>query len=122
MEERVEGKCEVDSSDKLYSSIRNILITGLFTSIIIIVIGFLMMVFSGRGSEKIMPFSKMAWSIFELEPLAILSLGILILLLTPLARVFTTSIIFYKQKDYLYVAISLFVVVVLMASLLFGVK
>lgn len=123
-EKEVENEkiCKKDKVKDIHSSVRNVLATGLITSITIITIGFLMMFFSGEESEKIMPFSKMAWSILEFKPLAVLSLGILILLLTPLARVFMTSVIFYKEKDYKYVVISVIVIVVLLASLLLGAK
>ncbi len=106
----------------IYVPIRRVLIAGTIGSFALMAIGFAMLVGSSPSLEasQIMPFSKIAGNLAAFDPTAILSLGIVILLLTPLARVFMTSVLFFKQRDFLYVGISAIVIVVLVASLLLG--
>ena len=48
--------------------------------------------------------------------------GLLMLIALPIVRVFAAGVIFLKQKDFIYVGLSTFVLVVLLASLLLGKK
>lgn len=54
------------------------------------------------------------------DPAAIIQLGVLLLVATPIARVVFAVIGFAVERDRLYVAISLFVLAVLMFGLLHG--
>jgi uncharacterized membrane protein len=51
---------------------------------------------------------------------AIMQLGILLLIATPIARVVFSVFAFFVQRDYLYVGITIIVLVILLYSLLFG--
>lgn len=48
--------------------------------------------------------------------------GIIMLIFLPIARVFAATIIFLKQKDYIYVGLSVYVLIVLIAGLVLGKK
>ena len=48
--------------------------------------------------------------------------GLLLLIFLPIARVLAAALIFMKQKDFIYVALSLFVLAVLITSLVLGQK
>jgi uncharacterized membrane protein len=50
----------------------------------------------------------------------IIQLGLLVLILTPIARVFICVVGFFTQRDLLYVAVSGLVLAVLLYGLLFG--
>lgn len=50
----------------------------------------------------------------------IINIGLLLLIILPIARVFAAGVIFLKQKDFIYVGFSAFVLIVLVASLLLG--
>ena len=54
------------------------------------------------------------------DPLAILSLGLLVLLLTPVARVLVSILAFARERDWLYVAITALVLLILVVSFLLG--
>jgi uncharacterized membrane protein len=54
------------------------------------------------------------------DPLAILSLGLLVLLLTPVARVLVSILAFARERDWLYVAITAVVLLILVVSFLLG--
>jgi uncharacterized membrane protein len=51
---------------------------------------------------------------------AIIQFGILLLIGTPIARVVFSVFAFFVQRDYLYVGVTLIVLVILLFSLLFG--
>jgi uncharacterized membrane protein len=51
---------------------------------------------------------------------AIIQLGILLLIATPIARVVFSVFAFFVQRDYLYVGVTIIVLVILLYSLLFG--
>jgi uncharacterized membrane protein len=48
--------------------------------------------------------------------------GILMLICLPIVRVFAAALIFFKQKDYIYVSLSFYVLIILITSLLLGKK
>lgn len=55
------------------------------------------------------------------KPYAIIGLGMILLILTPIARVALSVFFFLFQRDWLYVAITLFVLAVLIFSLFSGI-
>lgn len=58
--------------------------------------------------------------VFAFKGRAIIQLGIILLIATPIARVLTSAIGFIAEKDYLYVAITLVVLAIIMFSMLGG--
>lgn len=58
--------------------------------------------------------------IFTLKGRAIIQLGILLLIATPIMRVLFSAIGFFLEKDYLYVAITILVLAIIMASMFGG--
>jgi uncharacterized membrane protein len=64
-------------------------------------------------------YSNLAGRLATLEPLAIVQLGLLTLLATPVARVATSVIGFASERDGLYTAITLVVLAVLLGSIFF---
>jgi uncharacterized membrane protein len=54
------------------------------------------------------------------DPLAILTLGLIVLLLTPVARVIISIFAFAREHDWLYVAITTLVLLILLVSFLLG--
>ena len=55
------------------------------------------------------------------KPYAVIGLGMLLLILTPIVRVALSVLFFLTQRDWLYVATSLFVLAVLSLSLFSGI-
>lgn len=54
------------------------------------------------------------------EPLAVISLGLLLLLLTPILRVAISIIVFALERDWLYTVFTVIVLAILLISLLLG--
>lgn len=53
----------------------------------------------------------------ELRPFAVLELGLLILIATPVFRVGASAVLFLVERDYLYAALTLVVLALLLASI-----
>ena len=58
--------------------------------------------------------------LLQLKPAAVISLGLFLLIATPVFRVAASVILFLAEKDYLYVGITVFVLAILLCSLIFG--
>lgn len=56
----------------------------------------------------------------QLKPFAIISAGLVLLILTPISRVGISILVFAKEKDWIYVGISTIVFSVLVCSFAFG--
>ena len=54
------------------------------------------------------------------EPLALVALGLLLLLLTPIARVAFSILVFALERDWLYTVITIIVLLILLVSLALG--
>jgi uncharacterized membrane protein len=54
------------------------------------------------------------------DPVAILALGLIVLLLTPVARVLISIFAFARERDWLYVGITALVLLILLVSFLLG--
>jgi uncharacterized protein len=54
------------------------------------------------------------------EPLAVVALGLLVLLLTPIVRVAISILVFALERDWLYTIITVVVLLILLVSLLLG--
>lgn len=72
----------------------------------------------GDSSEKV--WGSFWDSLCKGEGMAIIQLGILLLILTPLVRIIFALIGYLKEKDYTYVVISLIVLTIMLVSFLTG--
>lgn len=72
----------------------------------------------GSSSEKV--WSHFWESLCKGEGMAIIQLGILFLILTPLVRIIFALIGYLKEKDYVYVIISLIVLAIMTVSFITG--
>jgi uncharacterized membrane protein len=68
--------------------------------------------------------ARSPWTVFaglrHFQPKAIIDFGLILLILTPVFRVAVTAIAFILEPDYVYVAITLFVLAVLLTSFFLG--
>jgi len=115
----------------LNRSVGNLLRLGVILSVTTSLIGFIKL-FSegfvmprkytllemGDSSEKV--WGHFWNSLCEGEGMAIIQLGILLLILTPLVRIIFALIGYLKEKDYVYVVISTIVLVIMTVSFLTG--
>lgn len=99
---------------------------GVVLSLAVILIGLFAKLLSPAGFPRApTPVSLLALQVFQLTPAGLLSLGVLLMIFTPFARVLLTIFIFAEERDRMYVFVTGLVFANLMLgvllSLLFGV-
>ncbi|HET9979110.1 MAG TPA: DUF1634 domain-containing protein [Ktedonobacterales bacterium] len=105
--------------------ISHVLRGGVVVSAAIILIGavwfYLQMAIAGHAALGYPhTFGGIIRRLFHGEPLAMVALGLLILLLTPILRVAISIVVFALEHDWLYTVITITVLIILLVSLLLG--
>ena len=118
-----------NSSDTaLETTIGNLLRYGVLISAVIVLIGgILLLIKNGMLTPHYDEFRLVPLSLrgiggimaqaFLLQPQGLIQFGLLLLIATPIARVLFSVFAFFRQRDYLYTAITLLVFLILMFSL-----
>jgi uncharacterized membrane protein len=97
-----------------------ILKLGTYSSVLILLLGFLLLIFSPSLKEaKPFSFPELISGFLNLNPYAFINLGTLILIFTPVLRVIVAVISFSLQKDKKYVWISTGVLLILIGNMIF---
>lgn len=71
-------------------------------------------------TEYLRELSSILPKIMEFDGAAIVQLGVIVLIATPILRVAFSAIGFLIEKDYLYVAITLIVLAIILLNMIFG--
>ncbi|OCX54503.1 hypothetical protein BEL04_09710 [Mucilaginibacter sp. PPCGB 2223] len=104
---------------------------GVLLSMIVVTIGGVIYLFrhghniSDYSTFKLQPdFTREVWPLLQgvlaIKGRAIIQLGIMLLIATPIMRVLFSAIGFFLEKDYLYVAITVLVLAIIMFSMFGG--
>lgn len=97
---------------------------GVYLSAVVILIGMIMFFTTGSSGYPVDQFPTTVRAILSgtiyLKPSAMISLGLLLLIATPVFRVAASVLLFLFEKDYLYTVITLFVLCVLIISFMLG--
>lgn len=97
---------------------------GVIASAVIMLAGLMMFIITGVSGYPGDTFPTNLPAIFEgiitLKPYAIMMTGLFLLILTPVIRVGVSIIVFAKEKDYIFVKITLAVFIILIISFLLG--
>lgn len=115
----------------LNRSVGNLLRLGVLLSVITSIIGFIKLFMEGfvmpkkyklleMGSSSEKVWGQFWSSLMKGEGMAIIQLGILFLIFTPLVRIIFALIGYLKEKDYVYVIISLIVLAIMAVSFFTG--
>lgn len=100
------------------------LLYGVALSAAVILIGLVMFFATGKSGYPGSTFPTSPLAVFAgaaaLKPYAVMLAGLFILILTPVLRVGVSVLIFLKEKDFRYVAITALVFVILIVSFLLG--
>ena len=104
--------------------ISNVLRFGVILSAVIILIGLSMFLITGNSgyTGNYYPTNplEILKGIISFKSYAIIMTGILILILTPVFRVGVSIIVFFQEKDFLYVKITSLVFIILLISFILG--
>src|SRR5947207_3337072 len=120
------------TDDKVEQVIGNLLRVGVLASALV-VLGGGVLYLRDHGAEHVKdrhsfhapsPELSTPWAIvreaWALHPRGLIHFGLLLLIATPVARVLFSAFAFTLERDFLYVAITLFVLAILLYSLLSG--
>lgn len=117
-----------DKDRKIEALLGNLLLIGVILSAIFVLGGGILYLFQHRRSlpqyaafsaepDSLMKLPALIQGVGNLRSLAIIQLGILILIATPVLRVIFSVVAFLYEKDYLYVFFTLVVLAILLYSL-----
>lgn len=97
---------------------------GVYLAAFVVVVGLIMFFVKGYSGYNPGQFPVTWPQIFQGvalgKPSAVVGLGLLILILTPVFRVAMSVFLFFLEKDYLYTWITIFVLAILLFGLFFG--
>ena len=106
------------TDDRLYRWLYSTYRLGIAFALCVVVFGFILRsITEAKLTDPVVPPSQFFYHVLELDPLAIITLGILILVLIPLSSVILAVVNFLRGKDKLYLGISIAVLCVLFLSL-----
>ena len=116
---------------KMEEIVSNMLRAGVLTAASLVFVGGVMYLFQHRGPIPdyrhfhgepgiLRDPVSIFWGAIHGRAREMIQLGLLVLILTPIARVFLCVVGFFSQRDRLYVAVSGLVLAVLLYSLVFG--
>lgn len=118
-----------NTDQKLRETVGNLLRIGVVSSVVLAVFGIVKLFLEGfempKNYDEISQSSENIWrdfwqSLLNFEGQGIILLSILILISTPVLRVVFSLIGYYKERDFLYVAISLIVLCIIAFSFFTG--
>ncbi len=110
-----------DVQSQLYERIGLVLTVGIISSIGIMVFGFVVMIVKGGASNgHPESLAQIFMGVLNLDPSSIIWFGTLILILTPITRIVTATILFIRERDTRYFIITLTVLILIMISFLVG--
>ena len=91
---------------------------GIACSLCLVFLGFILFsITKAKSTAPVIPPSQFFDRILELDPLAFITLGILILVLTPFSGIVLAMVTFLVEKDKVYLGISVAILCVLLVSL-----
>ncbi len=106
---------------RAYSWVAAVLRWGSYFSAGFMLLGIVLIFFQPDFTIQIGPAMPLAWLPKQIalgNPYAVMQLGVVLLLLTPLARLIATSVSFWLEGERRYTLISLTVLLIILASLL----
>jgi uncharacterized membrane protein len=119
--EAVEDEHAVRRAHNLNEVVHHVLIFGLALSTVLILIGLGLDLVDHRQVPTNVPgFLEALRRTAALRPSGFLTLGLLVLVATPILRVIGSTLAFLYERDWRYAAITVFVLVVVSLSLLLG--
>lgn len=112
-----EGSRIVEMEDLISAFLR----AGVILSAAVIGIGLAMAVFRGTGTATYpTTISGVIAGIMNMNLMAVIDLGLLLLIITPVVRVGMSVAVFLYERDYFYAAVTLLVLTVLLISFVLG--
>jgi uncharacterized membrane protein len=100
--------------------VQPILRWGMVLSLSLMIFGLALGAVEGTGATGVLPLDRIPAGLADLDPLAFLTLGLVLLIATPLARVVGALLVFLSEGDRKFALISLVVLLAVTAAVLLG--
>ncbi|OIQ53731.1 hypothetical protein MOTE_24830 [Moorella thermoacetica] len=101
--------------------VSRVLLAGVLASVVLMLLGMVLLALNpGLAQANVLPAGQVLKLVPHFHPMALIDLGLLVLLLTPLARVIIAGLGFALEGDWLFASIALLVLAVLVISLVVG--
>jgi uncharacterized membrane protein len=114
-------EAELAETHDLNERVHQILIVGLYTSVTFMVAGIILdLIFQRTLPTDVIPLPELWQRVVTLRPSAFFSLGLILLILTPLLRVIGSLGVFVRERDWRYVGVTFTVLVVMLISIYVG--
>jgi uncharacterized membrane protein len=111
-----------DVKSKLYERIALVLMVGIIASIGIMVFGLVVLIVKGGASNgNPRDLGQLITGILNLDASSIIWFGTIILILTPITRIITSTLLFIEERDTKYFIITLTVLILIIISFLVGI-
>ncbi len=108
------------SQEHLCHVVQPILRWGMLLSLTMMVTGLVLGLATGVREVAVLPLERIPSGLLDLDPLAYLTLGILLLIATPLTRVLGALCVFIQERDKKFVLISLVVLSMVTLAIVLG--
>ncbi|MGD0818266.1 MAG: DUF1634 domain-containing protein [Methanomassiliicoccales archaeon] len=103
------------ANERLNRTMHLVLITGMVLSFGTMVVGLVM--YAATPTEgTTLPLDKILDGIIRGNPIAVIDLGIILLIATPLVRIIAAGITFGLEKDYRFLGIAMFVLAMIILA------
>jgi uncharacterized membrane protein len=103
------------ASQRMNRTMYLVLVTGMVLSFSTMIIGLILYAVNPVEGTTL-PLDKIFDGIVQGNPIAVIDLGIVLLIATPLVRIMAAGITFGLEKDYRFVGIAIFVLVMIMVG------
>jgi len=121
------AKCaSAEPAANVYAGVFHALTIGMVISTTLFAIGVLLALFRTHGAPRTIdvlrpnPPGELFAGVFALDPIAIMRLGTVAMILTPVARVVASIVAFAVDRDYRFVAITSFVLAAIVCTVVLG--
>ena len=108
------------SQSTLCGVVRPILRWGMVLSLILMLVGLALGMIAGEQEATVVPLERIPSQLLELDPAALLTLGIVLLIATPLARVFGALCVFIRERDRKFILVSVVVLLSVFLAVILG--
>ncbi|HUT27278.1 MAG TPA: DUF1634 domain-containing protein [Methanomassiliicoccales archaeon] len=106
--------------ERLCRVVHPILKWGMLLSMVLLISGLLLGLGAGAEMEGTLPLEKIPQGMIDLDPLAFVTLGLLMLIATPLTRVLGALCLFLGEKDWKFALISMVVLSAVVLAVFLG--
>lgn len=116
-----ESGWKTEEKDLMQSFLHWMLLIGISISTFLLLSGLILAIFTGQQVPAEVPaFDQIIPDLLAYRPIGLLTLGILVLIATPILRVFGSVLAFVYERDWRYAGITFIVFLIVILSIFLG--